>query len=404
MERILARIRGCTFRSQSNKFFSLLFISAISMQLLASAQQITGFRSAFGPSGSVKIANPTLEWKVWAGQGCKITSTFMAIDGIRENATYNSITRFLTFRPSQPLDFGQHQVRCEVTIDHLLKMKQNWDFTISQNAISNLHPVTPQEDRLFAVVDAERSQLGLSNVNPCRRLIAAAQAHSHYLSKANTYGHFEMEDIPSFVGQSPADRLNAFGWITGGYEDVGYEPDRSAKATVRALYDAPYHRIPFMQPGTIQVGVGAENHRTTIEFGFGNQPGIVVSPANGQISVPRTWNANESPNPLRIHSVQGPVGYPIIVAGFGKRDQIETTSFSLQNSMGRNIPCFLNTPQNDSELHGSIIAIPKAPLSNGLYQARAFLTLSNGDTLTKKWNFTVGSQEPLLSEMKTNEH
>lgn len=375
------------------RFATIVLLSAIGNILLAygTNQEITGFRSAYGPSGNLLVSAPVLVWKVWPGPGCEVTSIKMVIDQQKVDAHYDSSTRLLTYNPSNPLSPGEHHVSCVATISNLLKMRQSWDFHIANSNSTELPAPSPSLNILIESVNQCRGLIGLGPVSPNSKLTAAAEGHSKYLAAAHSYGHYEMENLPSFVGQSMSDRLNAFGWIFGGYEDVGYEPARTPNQTILALYNAPYHRIPFMQPGNIEVGVGASNHRTTIEFSFSNKSGIVVSPAKDETQIPQTWNAVESPNPLRFYNVDGTVGYPIVIAGFGKADKIRDVDFTLFDSDGNRIPCFLNTPSNDSHLDSQAIAIPKRPLENGTYQAKAIISFADGSTDTKIWSYTVGS-------------
>ncbi|TMV50863.1 hypothetical protein FE783_09350 [Paenibacillus mesophilus] len=40
--------------------------------------------------------------------------------------------------------------------------------------------------------------------------------------------------------------------------------------TIDALFDAPYHRTPFLDPSIKEIGVGKASDYTIIEFGMGN--------------------------------------------------------------------------------------------------------------------------------------
>jgi len=379
------------------RFFQItkisLIVSVVLLPILAYAgnTNIEGYRSAFGPSGNLKISSPVISWEVWAGPGCTMTSTEMILDGQKVPAHYDSSTRLLTYIPSSPLTIGSHSIQCRASVEQALKIHQEWNFQIEPGARIALPDLTSEQLGLIQVVNQFRKSEGLPDVTPCQRLAAAAQAHSQYLADAHTCGHFETTSINSFVGETMSDRLNAFGWIDGGYEDVGYESEYDAGHTIASLFEAPYHRTPFLQPGNISVGVGATEHRTTIEFGFGEKDGLVTSPDNGATGIPSAWDGVESPNPLRLYDHRGPVGYPIMIAGFGKSDKIVDGTIYLLNSNSEEVKCFVNTPANDDHLDSQIIAIPKEPLSKGIYKADAKVFLKDGRCQKLHWTFTVGS-------------
>src|SRR5579871_5061638 len=159
--------------------------------------------------------------------------------------------------------------------------------------------------------------------------------------------------------------------------------------TIRALFDAPYHRVAFLQPGSPQIGTGIADDRVALDFEMNQVEGLTVSPCDGQGHVPSSWNGFETPNPLRAHGGQAVTGYPIVVAAFGAHPvQIADGSVSLKTD-GRPVECYLNTPRNDDQLHSTLLLIPVHPLASGRYEAQAELTLANGTTKSIRWSFEV---------------
>src|SRR5690349_20449922 len=118
-----------------------------------------------------------------------------------------------------------------------------------------------------------------------------------------------------------------------------------------------------MQPGSTLVGAGYQGQRMAIEFGMSHEAGTVVSPADGQRDVPRDWNGRERPDPMRIHNLQAPTGYPIVYAYFSSGDDtIKVTSAKLTTALGKEVKISLNTPQNDDHLDFAAIVLPNQPL------------------------------------------
>lgn len=355
--------------------------------------EIEGYHGAYGPFGSVQLNAPTLKWEVWAVKGQNITSFSMKIDGQAVPASYDPTSHLMTFTPTGAFAPGAHKVTCTAVVEKLLRMSQDWEFDVASDAAAA--PVDPNsvQQRILDQVNQLRRMQGLPEAVMNANLAAAAQAHSHYLAVSRSYGHFEAPGSPGYVGNTLGQRLNAFGWTNGGYEDVGFEAHPDTLQTVIDLFAAPYHRIPFLQPGTIKLGAGSEGHRTTIDFGFSEADDLVCSPANEAAEVPSSWDGAESPSPLRLFpGIQGPYGYPIMVAGFGSKFAIAKGQISLVNAAGNPVACLASSPVIDSELRSALLAIPNKPLAKGKYTARAVIYFEDGTSKTMSWTFTVGSQ------------
>jgi hypothetical protein len=209
------------------------------------------------------------------------------------------------------------------------------------------------------------------------------------MKESGHVSHEEAYAVKCNIGYSLEDRLSSFGFIGGAAEDVGYLSKKGFRETIKALFDAPYHRVAFLQPGKPHLGAGIEDNRVALDFEMNQVEGITMSPRDGQTGVPSSWDGFESPSPLRNHPVKSNVGYPIVIAGFGSHDvHIMSGTASLKLD-GVPVECYVNAPDNDEHLNSAVLLIPVHPLAPGRYDATADLTLINGSTKTVAWSFTV---------------
>lgn len=353
---------------------------------------IQAFHRAFGPKSSLLVSSPTLQWEVWPSEGARVTSADMFLNGKSVNATYNSKLRRVEYRPDRPFSPGTYQVQCRVMVDDRLEVKKDWSFQVSTEAISSLPEPEESQNIALAETNAFRQALGLDTVHQETRLNAASMAHVKYLARNRRTGHYEKPGEPGFVGATPSDRLEAFGYSGGSWECVTYNSG-GVKESVRDLFHAPYHRIPFLQPGDVPVGTGMTGKHFSIKFGESGDSGLSVSPSAGQSGVPTSWDGNEIPNPLRMHSGFGrEVGYPIVFSFFGDYPVLKLSTATL-SSNGEDVPIFENTSENDDHLENSIILIPKKPLQPNTTYAVSVRAMVNGKKqVQRSWSFTTGSK------------
>ncbi len=224
------------------------------------------------------------------------------------------------------------------------------------------------------------------------RLCAAASAHSRYLQMNGEFGHEESPGKAGYVGADLMMRLTAFGYGGGAYEDINLGRPTLGSA-VRSLFDAPYHRIPFLQPGSPDFGIGTSGRITTLDFGRTALSETAVSPGDGQRGVPSAWNSIETPDPLRLHEVKRPVGYVIVFVYYTPdNERIRVTSAFLTDSRGREIPFFLNAPTNDNHLTNAVFLIPRQPLKPAnTYTVSVDAYAASGKNISREWNFTTAA-------------
>ncbi len=348
---------------------------------------------AYGPQTLVRVSRPTLRWEVWPGPGSRLTEAAMTINGQDVDPTYDSRKRVLAYTPSQPLDPGTYKVECKVVVDDCLPVTKNWNFKVAAGAISSLPEPTNDQLSEIGEINRLRRALKLPDLQVDPRLCAAAMAHTSYLDRNHMTGHYQNPGDPGFVGQSPADRLDAFGFAQGSWEGVDYGP-LSASESVQRLFDAPYHRVPFLQPGASQVGAAFLPSHMTLEFGMSQETATVTSPADGQRNIPLSWHGPESPDPLAIHHEDGTCGYPIVFAHFTPMlDKIIVDGASLETALGAQVPFWLNTPANDKELDVAAFVIPRQPLSpNTGYTVTVNAHTKSGEDISRTWRFVTGSR------------
>lgn len=355
------------------------------------------------PVGALRIARPTIRWQVWRADDTPIRGVTMSVNGAPVPAVYHAEQRALVYDPPQPLSPGSYEIVCRVVAKGTPPISRTWRFAIAPDAVLALPPPNTLQRTAHQVANRLRERLALPPFRLDARLCAAAAAHSRYLARNRRTGHIEWPGTPGFVGVLPAYRRAVFGYAGNGYEDVSYG-NRSVAAAVTALFDAPYHRIPFLQPGVVDLGAGRVGRHTTLEFGASEAEGVVVYPVEGQRNVPVAWDGKETPNPLRLHSragsghrpVRGPVGYVITFVRFSAdRSPIRVADATLTTAAGKPVPCYRNTPENDRQLRYAALLIPKRPLQpHTTYRASVTAYGAHGEVLSRTWSFTTGGPTP----------
>ena len=372
--------------------FSLLAVPVLALELGARAVQepVRAISQAFGPRVTVHVSRPTFIWQIWS-RTSTVTHVEMLLDSQPVGAKYDEEQRSVIYTPDQALSSGPHQVECRAIFDGTATFVKRWETTVAPDATATLPAPTVSQKRMLSAVNAKRHDLGLPDLVIDDRLDAAASAHVAYMCKNNEAGHDESPNNPGFVGQTGGIRCESFGWCTGSWEGVSVgEP--SMDLAIANLYDAPYHRIPFMEAGTAAFGAGFNDARTTILFGMARTQSVTVSPADGQKEIPTIWVNHEEPSPLRGHTTKNFCGYPLVLAGFGPTIGIlQVSSASLQSADGKSVEIWLLTAADDQFLKNAAIIIPLQPLQPGTtYTASAQIIYDDLNT-TKTWKFTTKS-------------
>ena len=373
------------------------------------------------PSGHVRVARPTLTWRIWASDGssAKVTKASLKLNGQSVPVIYDAARRSLVHEPTQPLEKGVVYIaKAQVIFSREFAVNREWQFTIAPDALDALpSTLNAYQTNALAAANEIRRSLGLPPFRPDAALSAAAQAHSGYVTRNRRGGHFQQENLPGFVGATPGDRIAAFGYAGGEIaENVGVG-SLSVSSAVTGLFDAPYHRLPFLHPGAALLGVGyaAGEGRSyppclTMEFGMPDThaEATIVYPREGQTNVPTSWDGNENPNPLRFYSSArrgARVGYVISFSYFAGRDPdrsrrsndedrkaiIVRAATLMRDADDTPVPVYVNTPSSDEELDNTALLIPRTPLAPGTtYRVTVeAVSAAGGRDISRTWRFTT---------------
>lgn len=364
-----------------------LLLSALLVSALASADLIYG---DYQPTGIIKDLSPTVTWKVAPTPGNKIDGVELSLNGKSVKAVYDEKTHAVIYTPPAALDAGLYRVTCRATIPGKVTARQDWSFEVSGGESNNASFASMLA---FNEANLIRQELGLPMFSQDQRITDAAMAHSRYMSFNGACGHVEESGKSGFTGTQPWDRVAAYGYKGPCYEDACLGKD-DPKEAIRLLFNAPYHRIAFLQPGAVRLGAGMVDGALTADFTVSTQSGVGMSPARGQKGIPTTWDGNESPNPLRLHSPQGSVGYPIVFGYYSPRmEPISITSFELRDCEGNLVSAFLNTPANDNMLRFNAVLIPSRPLvPEEIYEVRVAGKTASGKSIDTNWKFTTAAK------------
>jgi hypothetical protein len=177
-----------------------------------------------------------------------------------------------------------------------------------------------------------------------------------------TAGHGLTPGGEGYTGRTPGDRASHFGYRGSNSEAVAWG-DFGVEDMVQGLFDAPYHRVLFMQPRTPDFGGSYLQGTLCIKFGGETGNGVVVSPADGAQNVRPYWDGIETPDPLRGTGLHGAVGYPIVLAAFGtSAEGFRFVSAKLSGPDGA-VKARVLHPGNDEHADRAVIVIPHKPLA-----------------------------------------
>lgn len=369
--------------------FSLIALVLATSQSSASAGYAT-FQP--GPRGVCLVRKPAITWSIQGTGGATVTGCQMTLNGQTVKVEYDKLSGMVRFTPTETLQPGEYSVACTVELNSQYKVNKNWNFKVSDQALEQLP--TPDSNQTTAIGRANelRTLLGLQPFSPSASLCASASSHATFMRTNRLFGHAQQEGLLGFTGVKPIDRAQAFGHQGGLWEDVAMAFE-TPTGFVDQLFNAPYHRIPFMQPGESQIGIGFDKTFACIDFGSSSSEGTVVSPSNGQTSVPTSWDGIESPTPLRIHNVKGPVGYVIMLSCFTNANEKLVCDEAALSCGGEKVPFYLNTPENDDHLTNTVLIMPTSTLKpNTTYSVSVRAHTASGMKVDKAWSFTTGSK------------
>ncbi|WP_129600259.1 S-layer homology domain-containing protein [Anaerophilus nitritogenes] len=340
----------------------------------------------------------------------KVQEIDMKLNGKKVDAKYDQNNQIVFYQSDKNLTPGFYKVDLRIVIEGFKPIVQSWQFAIDKNAVKELQESSDEQKRVINYLNRYRKFLKLPEFQVSDDLNASAMAHSNYMSINKKLTHNEFNNDKGFTGIEPYKRAGAFGYM-GSYigENIAFG-QKNYQEAIDGLIDAPYHRLSFIHPDFIHLGYGRKDTYYTFNFGGKKkcEDVIKVYPMEEQKYVDLSWSDEEIPNPLRIHSKKGKVGYPISLSYFGKNNikDIIIEKATLKNKNNNLVEIYLNTPQNDDKLSDSILIIPTKSLEkNGKYHVhvKGKIIFQDGKSkeIEKKWSFqTVGEEKDKNSWMR----
>lgn len=371
------------------------------------------------PQGLIGFAAPTIELKL-SYSGLEMQRYYMYLNNTAVEAQFDGKTKTFRYTPAQPLPAGSYHVKLNFQFRGYREKEYDWNFTVSASAIKSFPDITPDQTLALKAVNDYRAALGLSPVRLNERLNAAAKAHADYLQANGLLSHDETQGSRGFIGETVTDRLKYYGYVSDiVMEDISQQSNEFPADAVDGLFDAPYHRIPFMYPNVKEIGYARAGNYHVFDFGselHPDDPVNVLSPYPGEAYVPFSWDGHELPDPLRIHdNMQYPTGYPIMLGIYGKNvKQTAIVKAELADDAGKAVPLLWNGAGNmnkDDELNTEAMVIPAQPLEpNRAYTvSMQVLVTYQDDTrnmMEKTWKFTTeketGIGKQILHAATTN--
>ncbi|HEX7055916.1 MAG TPA: stalk domain-containing protein [Bacilli bacterium] len=363
------------------------------------------------PQGITGLSRPEIHFTITETDVAgKLIQRKMLLDGLEVASEFDAATQSLSYTPDSNLRPGKHTVEVILQYAGYEPFSERWEFTVSEHAVDKRDIVISPEQRAgLRALNDFRLLNGLKPVGFNVALVYAAQRHAHYLFANKVDAdvaslHVEDPSGQGFIGRDIAERRNFVGYVKPVSEDVSFATGTLIQS-IDALFDAPYHRIPFLMPSLTEVGIAKEGEYTVIEFGFSEAEqettSLIVSPAPGDPGVPARFDGHEAPDPLRKHRpAKYPVGYPLMGVVSGNDVQsVRLVDYSLTDSSGKAMSLAANTPANDDHLQHEIILIPRNPLKPDTgYTASMTVEITHTDgttqTLKKEWIFrTEGTED-----------
>jgi uncharacterized protein YkwD len=417
--------------SHRNKLLRMICSAAALILLLSVSYILTSERVAAdgfyrwiaSPQGQVGVSKP--EITIWINaDGMSLSSYSMYVNQVKVPVAYKSNSsgteHHFSYLPSAPLNSGRYDVRFEFTFSGYKPEKQAWTFTVATDSLEEFPPLNEDQQKALTAINDYRMLLGLKPVSLDVRLNASALAHAKYQAWNGQLTHDEIAGKKGFTGETVLERTRFFGYSNQVvFENLSKQSSLSPVDAVDGLFDAPYHRIPFMHPELQHIGYGREGMYHVIHYGAGGNtlegasasPRIVISPFPNEQGVPVAWDGNEHPDPVRNHpSVSYPVGYPIVV-GLYKQGitQVTVQSAVLRDSLNETVPLLNSggTGKIDEFLKSEIILIPQKALKPGekynlKLNLRVFYDYGGEETVSEELAFTTervpGSGKKTLHE------
>jgi hypothetical protein len=262
-------------------------------------------------------------------------------------------------------------------------------------------------------LNALRQTLGLRALLTNASVQQAAQDHANYEVVNQIGSHEETSGLPDFTGIAPNDRITALypsdstGEVLVYYTGYGATAESTGIATAQDLINAPFHRVVMLSDfevmgtafstdyGAFQTAV----HTAYVMDFAGDANSLpdnqfIVYPYAGQKGVPKSWVADETPNPFTAAPsyVGATVGYPVTIQG-EITDGLTISSFTIAAG-GVNVPCLEidpNTAIGGSDLYGAALCAPYQPYTPNTQYTVTVTGTKNGQPFMVTWSWTTAA-------------
>jgi hypothetical protein len=256
----------------------------------------------------------------------------------------------------------------------------------------------------YTVLNQIRVPAGSGCMNLVADLDTSAQDYCSY-EAANSgnqscvaTAHTEVMGCTGFTGADVQTREVAAGYPQSlAYTEVATTFGNDPTAAVPSWINTVFHRIPLLDPWTVDMGYGGATGCDAMDIGRGMSSiptsTIVVYPYDGQTNVPTSFSGLDGPQPP-APSGGYPSSYPVNIYAQG----LSVTQHVLTKA-GDGAPIdHLWLDMNSSDLQSGLQGyfydtafLYGAPFAaNTKYQVQIVGTYSGG-TLNKTWTFTTGS-------------
>jgi uncharacterized protein YkwD len=387
---------------QSLKVLLALVILLGGILLPANSSWALSYSYLTFPQGKSGIARPDIGVKLELSEPISQASYELYLNNKLVETVSNGNNSSFTYQPKTDLAPGSYNAKLVITFQGYQTKSIDWSFSILEGA-GTLSTSSSQEQRIgLQAINDYRMLLGLPPVVFNNALNTAAQKHANYLAvnridpvNTSVSLHDEHPSKAAYIGSTLVERMNYVGYGKSAAEDVAYKNSSLVEA-IDSLFDAPYHRGPFLNPDMIEVGVAREGNYHVIQFGFKEPSGtqLTISPSDGDVFVPTSFDGHETPDPIRMHKQTSyPVGYPLMATVTGPGlTKVSIQAASLKDESGKNIELLHNQEANDDHLDNEVILLPAKPLSaDTVYQASLKLTGVYRDgrlqTFEREWKF-----------------
>jgi hypothetical protein len=252
-----------------------------------------------------------------------------------------------------------------------------------------------------------RLAAGSGCMNLVDALVKSATAHCNY-EAANASNamctsdpHGEVMSCMGYTGATAQAREVAAGYSQFlAYTEVLTTYGNNPVAAVPGWIDTVWHRIPLLDPWTVDMGYGGATRCDVIDIGRGMSTvpanTIVTYPYDGQTNVPPTFNGLEGPAPPAPPS-GWPSSYPINIYA----QRLSVTEHTLTKDGDTTPIDHLWLDAQSSQVSAGLKGyftdtafLYGAPFAaNTKYHVKIVGTYTGG-ALTKEWSFTTGAMRP----------